>query len=331
MDRGNKKKMIKPIAVILFFLTGVLHANDFRWNFINALIRSDHQTAESLVNHNIDRLRPIDKRSLVNITITYSRGETTLRVLELLLRHNIRPSSFDLFTAINRNHTDDVILHILRNGGQANGEILLLAMERQRFNFARYFINTGVDVNYQYSLSRHDSDGMTPLLHAAAHNNYELVRILVEHGANINVRNRAGSSALSIAQNNENMQIIDFLLERGATQSMISPLQHLPQQTGGIASFMDSREMAFQEMPFQEIAFQPGTYRLSAGNRDLRFTGNANFGNVSFTSNNRTYNGSYQISGAAMTLIMEGRTFVYRIDSGISFSGNGEVWVRIAN
>jgi hypothetical protein len=308
-------------VIFLFFICGFLYANDYKWDLVLALSRNDYQAAERIINQNINSLPAAERRLVMNFAVTYSTGETALRVLSLLQRHNVHPSDFDLYTALNRNQPDAIIQFILDRGVRVNGEILLLAMERQRFNFASQFIQAGADVNFQFPLPRHDTDGMTSLLYASIYNNFEMVRLLVEHGANINARNREGNTALSIAQSNGNNQIMDFLLERGAIQTAAGQVPMGAQTGGGIGSFLDS----------QTVEFQTGVYRLSNGNRDLTFTGTSNFGNVGFIRNNRVYSGSYQSTNGNLTITIEGRMFVYRIDSNTSFSGNGEVWSRIVN
>jgi len=306
------------IVIFLFFAAGFAFANDYRWDLVNALSRSDYPQAERIINQNINNLNPQEKRQVLNFVVTYARGETALGILVLLQRHGVTPAMFDLYTAINRNQPDDVIQFILDSGVRANGEILLLAMERQRFDFARRFIQADVDVNYQYPLSRNDSDGMTCLLHAVRFNNFELVQLLIDRGANINARNSEGSTALSIALSNGNAQISDYLMERGAVQAVINTP---PSQAGsGIGNFFNSRT----------IEFQPAYYRLTGGGAgDLMFTGTASSGRVGLFRDNRMHNGSYQAANGQLTIFFEGRTFIYQIDSSTSFSGNGENWVRI--
>jgi hypothetical protein len=165
-------------------------------------------------------------------------------------------------------------------------------------------------------------------LHASKNNNFDLIKLLVERGAFIDARNKEGNTALSIAQSNGNSQISEYLIESGANQnhgnivrSQSYDQSQLQLNSGGIGSFLDS----------QLKEFQPGKYRLSKGNRDLQFTGTENFGNVGFIRNNRTYNGTYQINGTNMIVILEGRTFIYSVDTSSSFSGNGETWVRVTN
>ncbi|MCL2244930.1 MAG: ankyrin repeat domain-containing protein [Treponema sp.] len=315
--------MKKTIVIFLVFSAAALFANDYKWDLVNALIACDYPAAERLINQNINRVSADEKRLIANFAVTYPQGETTLMVLSLLSRHNVRPSSFDLYTAISRYQSDETVQFIINSGVSANGEILLLAMEKQRYNIAFQFITSGCDVNYQYPLSSSYSDGMSPLMYASKAADFELVQLLVNRGANINARNKDGNTALSIAQMNGSAQISDFLIERGAAQTAYDPIPVQPQSqtSSGIASLLNS----------QSAAFQTGTYRLSSGERNLTFTGNSNYGNISFISGSRIYTGAYQSSGNALTLVMEGRSFVYKIDSGVSFSGNGETWIRIGS
>jgi ankyrin repeat protein len=205
---------------------------------------------------------------------------------------------------------------MLNSGIAPNGEILLLAMEKQRFNFARHFIDANVDVNYQYPLTKPYADGMTALLYAVKHNNFELVKSLVEHGSNINAAAKDGNTALSIAQKNGNNIIYQYLMEHGAGQTgnFVAPSA----TNTGIATILDS----------QSADFQTGTYRLFGKNADIKFSGN---NRLNYTLNGKANNGLYRIENNNLSITMEGRTFTYKIDSNISFSGNGEVWVRIGN
>jgi hypothetical protein len=311
--------MKKIIAILFVFLSSQLFADDFRWDFINALVRNDFLTIENMLNENTNTMTGAERNLIMNFSLNFTFGENTVLVLNILERHNIRPGGFDLFTALNRNQPNIVIQAILNKGAAPNGEILLLVMERQRFDLAMQFIQSGVDVNYHYPLSRNYADGMTPLLYAVRWDNYELVRMLVGHGAEINVRDRDGSSALSMARANGNNQIYNFLVESGGTE-MVSFNQPSPQSTG-ISSLLDS----------QAIAFQTGTYRLFGGDMEIRFTGNANTGSISYLRDGIPNNGSYRIEGRNLLLIAEGHTFTYRLDSNMSFSGNEEVWIRTGN
>jgi ankyrin repeat protein len=58
--------------------------------------------------------------------------------------------------------------------------------------------------------------GTTPLITAAYFNKVDLMRMLIDAGADISKKERTGVSPLSYAARNENMEAIDLLLEKGA-------------------------------------------------------------------------------------------------------------------
>jgi len=315
------KKKISVLIILIIFHIGILYANDYYWDLINALAYNDFQKTEMILNQNINSMSMHEKRLVMGFTLTYSHGENTGNVLNLLISKNIIPNGFDLYTAINKNQPNNVIQLLIQSGAKPNGEILLLAMERKRFDLAQHFIGTGVDVNYHYPLSRNPADGMTPLLYASKWNNYEMIRLLVENGADMNTKAADGNTALTIAETNGNNEIYNYLIEHGAVETKNNVVSS--SQDTGILDIFDN----------QAINFQMGTYRPFWGNNSMRFTGNTNSGNVSYTNiaSGKVYNGFFKTNGNNLTITMEGHTFEYRIDSNESFSRNRETWVRIGN
>lgn len=63
------------------------------------------------------------------------------------------------------------------------------------------------DANINYA----DSEGSTYLIRAVENGDYRLVSFLLEHGANKNIKNSKGETALSIAKRTNNSAIIDIL------------------------------------------------------------------------------------------------------------------------
>ncbi|MNV01420.1 Ankyrin repeat protein [compost metagenome] len=62
-----------------------------------------------------------------------------------------------------------------------------------------------------------DSDGHTALHSAAFHSdNVELIRLLIEHGADIHAKIEGGESVLAIAIQQGNHNVKEFLIEKGA-------------------------------------------------------------------------------------------------------------------
>ncbi len=69
----------------------------------------------------------------------------------------------------------------------------------------------GADVNTQ-------SDGLTVLMYAANWGDLELVKVLVEGGADINARDRYGRTALTFASGHEHTEIAEYLQSAGGTE-----------------------------------------------------------------------------------------------------------------
>jgi ankyrin repeat protein len=68
-------------------------------------------------------------------------------------------------------------------------------------------INAGADLNIV------DNSGNSALMTAAKKEKYEIAEILIKSGANLNIQNNAGQTALSLA---EDMKMDDLLSKYGA-------------------------------------------------------------------------------------------------------------------
>lgn len=87
------------------------------------------------------------------------------------------------------------------------------------------FLNHGVNVN-----DRCDSNGCTPLMYAAGQNNLQMIQALLDHGADINVQDFRGRTALWVVSNakvchirfdDQYKETARFLLERGADPDIV--------------------------------------------------------------------------------------------------------------
>jgi hypothetical protein len=327
-----KKRYVAALALCAFFGAARLGADDFKWNLVNALAKNDLQTSKSLIQEHTAGMSEAEKKLVVNFVLNYTRGENTKKLLEFLKTCRIPISGFDLYTALNRSHDDGVIQFILDQGITPNGEILLLAAEKQRFGFVRKFAGMGADVNYRYPQNKSYADGMTALIYAAKGNNFDLVRFLVERGAAINWYARDGSSAASTAYENGHMAVYAYLKEQGAD---FEPEQAAPRRVPGEdgADLPPSRANGGAGISAllnsQAPALRNGTYRLPGNAVEIRLTGNGNPGTIDYTNSlGRESSGFFRVDGSILTLVMEGRSFTYRIVSDASFSGSGETWVR---
>ena len=72
-------------------------------------------------------------------------------------------------------------------------------------------LKKGLDVN-----ARDDQDGRTILMHAVWFGQLDVMRILIDKGADINAKNKKGVTALILATDKGNAELVRFLLDNGA-------------------------------------------------------------------------------------------------------------------
>ena len=77
----------------------------------------------------------------------------------------------------------------------------------------RLLVQKGADKNIRNTYS-----GSTPLMYAAASGYFDIVRYLVEQGANVNLRNNIGETAASIAYDQGEVDIYDYLIANVARE-----------------------------------------------------------------------------------------------------------------
>ena len=112
------------------------------------------------------------------------------------------------------NRRDPDILSILDRLGmdlkRYGGEALRSMASRGNQMLAEYLIQNGADINY------HKPDmvfpyASTPVTEAARSNNFPMVRWLVEHGADITLVDKYGDRPYSVAVQNKNPELVDYL------------------------------------------------------------------------------------------------------------------------
>jgi len=105
-----------------------------------------------------------------------------------------------------------------------------------QYEIARYLVLKGADVN----LPSNNGFKVYPLHSAAAANYTDIARMLIEHNAQVNVKQQAGATALHSAAQNGNIDLLILLLEHGADVNI--------RMEGGKLPADLAREKGFEEI-----------------------------------------------------------------------------------
>ena len=136
-------------------------------------------------------------------------------VTELLLKYVTEINLFEA-SAVGK---FDVVAHILYTHPDAVNDYapdgfapLGLACYFGQFEVARYLVLKGADVNMPSNNGFH----VFPIHSAAAGSYNDIARMLIENGAQVNVKQQAGATPLHSAAQNGNLDLLILLLENGA-------------------------------------------------------------------------------------------------------------------
>lgn len=112
----------------------------------------------------------------------------------------------------------EIVLWLIQQGAKVNavtkrenGTALLGACDRGHVDVIRVLVEHGANVNHA------DSQGWTPLLAALSQNQTATAQYLITNGANIDVQLRNGRSALMVAAERGNAELVQLLIEKGAS------------------------------------------------------------------------------------------------------------------
>ena len=203
------------------------------------------------------------------------------------------------------------------------------------FSGVRSALDAGANVNVR------NSHHQTPLMIACVSGNLEVVKYLVESGADITLRDGDGDSALEYSEFIQ-PAIFEYLSSLGAAnfvQSSSSYTLFDPEDTDSPDQSDDELlseedEAALARM-YESISssIETGRYRLSGGNEAIIFTGIGNYGPLTYIdSGGNRYTGIYTISGDRLSLNIQGLgRFIYTITTRTAFSSPGENWTRVGS
>jgi len=180
----------------------------------------------SLLNLLIDHGADVNTNSQVNgqSPIFYAAGSDNTAILELFLRHGGDVTAKDYFgvtplheAAAFQPATVDILIGAGARVNERDDEgqtPLYWAVERGREDVVRTLLEKGADINAV------DACGMSPLIRACAqccvHVNTRMVKLLIENGAAVESKDADGMTALHHASREGHTEIVSLLLKRGA-------------------------------------------------------------------------------------------------------------------
>jgi len=95
---------------------------------------------------------------------------------------------------------------------------LIEAIENGNLKAAQSALRNGADVNKM----GYESPNRTPLMIAAEEGKENLVKLLVEYGADVNAKDHYGDTALMLAANAGHLNVVEFLVEHGANVNAVA-------------------------------------------------------------------------------------------------------------
>jgi len=96
------------------------------------------------------------------------------------------------------------------------GDRLVLAAIDGSETEVRQLLAAGADVNSRATFKAGDTYRITPLMNAVVGKNLRIVKLLTEHGADLDLQDSNGMTALIHAVLHKNTDIVKYLVEKGA-------------------------------------------------------------------------------------------------------------------
>jgi ankyrin repeat protein len=193
---------------------------------IGNLLQENPQLAKTKTSHQV---------SPIMLSCYYKKPEVTA----LLLKYTDDLNLFEASAA----GKFDVVAHLLYSHPDAVNEYaedgftpLGLACYFGQFEVARYLVLKGAEVN----LPSNNGFNVFPIHSAAAGNYTDIARMLIDNGANVNVKQQAGATPLHTAAQNGNLDLLILLLEHGAETNV--------RMEGGKMPADLAREKGFKEI-----------------------------------------------------------------------------------
>ena len=203
------------LVAVQLFLTAGMDPNTTSPQGIPALL---------IATMNCDGKLREDKKTHADIAKALLANKANVNVVHELHPPQLVPFGNRRWTALSlatRLECHDLMQHLLRHGANVNrvdesGETLLMdAASRNLKESVQILLNAGAEID-----ARAKATGNSALIFAAIEGHTNIVQMLLDQNADIEVRNNNGESALMLAAARGRTDVVRFLLQRGADMSV---------------------------------------------------------------------------------------------------------------
>lgn len=187
---------------------------------MNAAGQGDIETMRTLIEHGAD-VNEASDYSALSLAVMYNKPKAVLFLLEqgADVNGNIRDSSFGSMDTAVQHGTTEMLKLLIDHGADVNADSpLLTAFAYQKYKKAAILVQHGADVNVTCPTC-YEEYRVSPFILAVQRGKTSLVRLMLEHSADLNSTDRSGRTATAIARASGNTLLIK-LLERSEHQAL---------------------------------------------------------------------------------------------------------------
>jgi len=193
---------------------------------------------EILLQHGAN-INATDKSGVTPLHYAIRRGQT--EVVKFLIDHGADVNIEDKWGSTPLFSSNSVkITKLLLDSGRVNIEhiskngfpILQSAISNKELTKIRLIIQHGANINAQ------DKWGFTPLHHAIRSEQPKVIKLLIDHGVNINTKDQWGFTPLQYARQYQKTEVVNFLIDQGADVNTENKLGETPSTSAETTSLL---------------------------------------------------------------------------------------------